>query len=107
MIVLNQPKANPEEIWKQYIANLNERKFEENYEMITKEARSDISKEEFIERNENIYEGIEMSNMQVETVTIEEEEDGTSKIKYKLTMETRAGNIEFIEQVKLSKDKDT
>ena len=53
--ISNKEKTTPEDIWNQYISYINEEKYEEMYEMITDTAKSQISKEDFIKRNENIY----------------------------------------------------
>lgn len=105
VISLNKSKVSPEEIWKQYISNLNEEKYDENYNMLTAESKERITRENFIERHENIYQGIEMSNMQVEITNVEEKED-TCKITYNLAMDTKAGTVSFTKTVSLSKDKD-
>lgn len=104
--VLNQSKTNPEDIWQNYISLINEQKYEEMYEMLTEESKSQISQEDFIKRNQNIYEGIEMSNMQIEITAVEEEDSSTRKISYNSSMDTEAGNIDFTNEVRLTKDKE-
>ena len=106
IFVLNKPKTNPEEIWKKYISNINEQKYEELYNMLTEDSKNRISQEDFINRNKNIYEGIDMTNMQVEITGVEEENNTTSKISYNLTMDTEAGKINFSNIVRLTKDKE-
>ena len=105
IITLNKTKITPEEIWQRYISNINEGKYEENYELLTEASKQNISKEKFIERNKNIYEGIGMNNMQIEITTVEEQEEIT-KIRYKTNMETNAGNVEFLYTADLIKDKE-
>lgn len=106
VFALNKTKANPEEIWKEYISCINKKQYEEMYNMITEEAKTQISQEDFIARNKNIYEGIDMTNMQIEITGIEEENSKTAKISYKSTMDTEAGKIDFENTVRLSKDKE-
>lgn len=106
VFVLNQTKINPEEIWKKYIACINEKQYEEMYNMILEESKAQISQEDFIARNKNIYEGIDMTNMQIEITGIEEENSKTAKISYKSTMDTEAGKIDFENTVRLSKNKE-
>ena len=105
IITLAKTKITPEEIWQKYISNINEGKYEENYEMLTEVSKQNISKEKYIERNKNIYEGIGMNNMQVEITSVEEQEK-TAKIRYKTNMETNAGNVEFLYTAELIKDKE-
>lgn len=104
--VLNNPKTNPEDIWKKYISLINEQKYEEMYSMLSEESKAQISQEDFIKRNKNIYEGIDMVNMQVEITGVFEEDSKTRKIEYNSSMETAAGNIEFSNTLKLEKDKE-
>jgi len=104
--ILGQPKVNPEDIWQSYISLINEQKYEEMYGMLTEESKAQISKEEFIKRNKNIYEGIEMSEMTAEITAIEEENSSVRKLDYNLTMNTEAGEIDFTNTVRLTKDKE-
>lgn len=104
--MLNKSKVNPEDVWQQYISYINEQKYEEMYEMITEESKTQISKENFVKRNKNIYEGINMTNMQVEITAIEEEDSNARKVSYNSSMQTTAGNIEFSNTVRLVKDKE-
>ena len=105
-IMLSQPKVQPEEVWQQYISNINQQKYEEMYEMITEESKSQISKEDFIARNKNIYEGIDMADMTIEITNVEEENSDTRKISYNSKMSTGSGDVEFSNTVKLIKDKE-
>lgn len=104
--VLSGSKIKPEEVWQQYISYINEQKYEEMYAMLTEESKSQISQEDFIKRNKNIYEGIDMTNMQVEITAIEEENSKTRKISYNSSMQTTAGDIDFSNTVRLTKDKE-
>ena len=105
-VILSQPKTNPEDIWQSYISLINEQKYEEMYEMLTEESKSQISQEDFIKRNKNIYEGIEMTDMEVEITSVEEEDSSTRKLSYSSAMNTEAGNIDFENTVRLTKDKE-
>lgn len=106
IFMLSQTKIAPEEIWQKYISCINDKKYEEMYEMITEESKSQITKEDFIKRNKNIYEGIDMANMKIEITAIEEESSSINKITYKSTMETASGKIDFENTVRLTKDKE-
>ena len=103
--MINQTKTKPEEIWKKYVSCINEQKYEEMYEMLTEDSKSQISQEDFVKRNKNIYEGIDMTNMQIE-ITAVEEESSIRKISYNSVMDTEAGKIDFSNQVRLTKDKE-
>lgn len=106
VFVINKNKTKPENIWTQYISYINEQKYEEMYEMITEDTKAQITKEDFINRNKNIYDGIDMTDMQIEILSIEKENSKTAKISYNQKMNTDAGEIKFDNIVRLSKDKE-
>ena len=91
--IVNKNKVKPEDILEKYIEKTNEQNYKEMYQMLTEEAKKQISEEDFIKRNENIYEGIEMSNMEIKITNIEKEKDATSKISYTEKINTAAGKI--------------
>ena len=105
-VLLRQPKIKPEDIWQSYISLINEHQYEKMYEMITQDSKNQIVKEDFIKRNKNIYEGINMIDMKSEITAVEEVDSSTRKISYKLVMNTEAGNVDFLNTVKLTKDKE-
>lgn len=106
IVVINQNKVNPEDIWQNYISCINEQKYEEMYNMISNDITQTISKEDFITRNKNIYEGIDMADLKIQINNVVEEDKNNVKIYYTETMETSAGNIKFDNSVKLVKDKE-
>ena len=106
VFTLNKAKAKPEDIWQQYISYINERKYEEMYGMLTEESKAQISQEDFISRNKNIYEGIDMTDMKIEITSVEKEDSKINKISYNSSMNTEAGNIDFQDVVRLTKDKE-
>ena len=102
----NKIKSNPEDIWNQYIAYINEQKYDEMYDLLTDDSKTQISKDDFVSRNKNIYDGIDMTDMKVEITNVENEDSKTSKITYNSTMNTEAGQIDFQNTVRLTKNKD-
>ena len=104
IFAVEKNKAKPDEIWQKYISYINEKKYDEMYDMLTEDAKVKIEKDVFIARNKNIYEGMDMADMKIEIKNIEKFKD-SAKITYKSTMETGAGNIELSNSVKLIKDK--
>lgn len=105
-VLLSKPNIKPEDIWQNYILLINEQKYEEMYAMLTEESKAQISQEDFIKRNKNIYEGIEMTDMKVEIILVEEEESSTREISYNTSMNTEAGTVDFTNTVRLTKDKE-
>ena len=75
-----------------YMNLINEKNYEAMYEKVTNV--NTIDKENFITRNQNIYEGIDSSNINIEIKEIVKEDD-EYKIKYIQKMYTSAGELEF------------
>ena len=91
---VNEP-VPPGKLLRQYFALIEKGQYEDMYNMLTEVSRMTISKEDFIERNRNIYEGIAARNI---IITIKEvhESDSTAGQKivgYNLHMDTIAGEI--------------
>ena len=108
VFIINQPKNDPAETWQKYIACINNKNYEEMYNMLTDTSKNTISQEDFIARNKNIYEGIKMENMQISNLRIAESEENSniSEISYYSTMDTEAGKVEFDNTVRLTEDKE-
>ena len=56
----------PELILNDYISKINSASYEEMYDMLDDESKNSISKEDFVNRNKNIYQGIDMTNMKID-----------------------------------------
>ena len=100
VIYLNQPKETAEQVFTNYISLLNEKKYDELYSYISTESKAEISQEDFVARNKNIYEGIDAVNIEVQ-IQSQEKEGKTAKITYNENMSTSAGNISFENTVNL------
>ena len=99
ILVLNKEKQNPEEILKTYFAYIEKQNYEEMYNMV----HSNTDKEEFLKRNKNIYEGIHAKKIKIEITSIQNEKKEVI-ITYLTKMNTSAGDVEFENTAKLSKD---
>ena len=99
ILVLNKEKQNPEEILKTYFSYIEKQNYEEMYNMV----HSNTDKEEFLKRNKNIYEGIHAKKIKIEITSIQNEKKKVI-ITYLTKMNTSAGDVEFENTAKLSKD---
>lgn len=81
----------PDELLVTYMNYIQEKNYEAMYSMV----ECNISKEEFVNRNANIYEGIEMQNMNISNVNSNEIEENKIIVTYKTAFNTMAGDIEF------------
>lgn len=106
IFIINKKAPKPEDALSTYISLLNEQKYEEMYNMISEYSKSQISQDDFVKRNKNIYEGIDAYDIKV--TPSETTKDGkTYSIKYDESMSTSAGTISFTNTAKLVKgDKD-
>ena len=96
-------RVKPENLLNTYISLLNEGKYEEMYEMISSDSKEKISKEDFIKRNKNIYEGIDACNIKINVLDIQKN-DGIYEIEYNESLNSVAGNINFRNTSKFSKE---
>ena len=94
VLLLRKPsKTSPEELLTAYVEKLKAADYEGMYEMISKESQQSITKEEFVEKNQKIYEGIEASNFELVQKEAEEGKKDTITIPYSLSMDTLAGSV--------------
>ena len=105
-LFINNQGKKPEEVLNEYISKINEQKYEEMYEYLDDESKQKISKEDFVTRNKNIYEGIDMSNMQVTINEVEKVNSKTKNIKYSTQMNASGGQISFENTITLKKQKE-
>jgi len=96
VIAIYTPEAVPaDERLQQFFAYIKNRQFEDAYEMLTGISQETISREDFIDRNRNIYEGIGATNLAVTILRVFEidERPGRRFVDYSLRMHTIAGEI--------------
>ena len=95
MLILAKQESiitKPDELLVTYMSYIQEKKYEEMYQMLDVESSGRISEEDFIKRNSAIYEGIEIQNMTTAIISYNEERN---VVKYQTTFDTVAGNISF------------
>ncbi len=76
------------------------------FSMIDMEESSALDRTEFIERNSKIYEGIEVTNMEINHVLKEKQDGKTVEISYTTSFDTVAGAVEFDNAAMFSKAAD-
>ena len=74
------------------------------YNLISESSKTEISQEDFVKRNKNIYEGIDAVNLNIEITEVIKEK-GITKISYNENMSTSAGDISFSNTAKIVKEK--
>ena len=96
----NKPKNKPEDVLQTFASYINDKKYEDMYSLLSSKSRANISEEDFIKRNKNIYEGIETENFSVDIQSIENE-NKLAKVTYKNSMDTMSGHVDFTNTVTL------
>ena len=82
----------PDELLVTYMNHIPKQEYEQMYAIIDAEASGNISKEDFINRNSAIYEGIEIQNM---TVQVTDYNKTQGIVSYQTSFDTAAGEISF------------
>ena len=103
---MTRDTSKPEDVLIKYVGYVNEQNYEEMYKLLTNDSKEQISQEDFISRNKNIYEGIDMTDMKIEITNVTEENSKTYIISYNQSMNSEAGKIEFENTANVIKDKE-
>lgn len=85
-----------------FIGNINEKNYEAMYQKVT---AINMSQEDFITRNQNIYEGIDSKDIKVEINKIQKQ-NSAYQIAYHEKMYTVAGEVEFDNTIVVEKEKE-
>ena len=101
IIVYKANQTEPSIALKDYFEKLSNGEYEAMYDYVI----TDTSKEDFVNRIKNIYEGIEAKNITTTVLTNTEDEDNSNivNVTYNSSMDTVAGNMNFMNTVKLQK----
>ena len=85
-------KVSIGEVLLEYMTYIPQQKYEEMYKMIDVKSSGSIERDKFIERNSKIYEGIEISNFEVDVLEVDEKE---LTVTYKTSFDTLSDKITF------------
>lgn len=99
---LTKQQDNPEKVLEEYVSKINQEKYDEMYEMLDEQSKQKISEQDFISRNKNIYQGIDMSHMEIEITQIEKS-GKIRMITYQMKMNAAGGEVTFENTATLSK----
>lgn len=101
---INKAKENQMQTIKTFYSYINEQKYEEMYEMLSKESKNNFSKEDFITRNKNIYEGIGTASLEINNLEITGKEGKTINLSYNEKFYTTAGEVNFNNSAQIIKE---
>ncbi|QQK79482.1 hypothetical protein HUG20_06075 [Salicibibacter cibi] len=94
----------PEAAFDTYVSDWEDENFESMFEQLSTETLENISSEDFVDRYEDIYADIQMSDLTVQPLYPEEwdvSEEGEVQFPIDVSMETLAGEVSFSHDVQL------
>lgn len=91
VIIQNNEKDKVKDLVTEYFSLVNDKNYDELY---SKVASMNMSKDDFIARNKNIYEGIDCANIEINIKNLEKADKGYN-ITYNEKFFTSAGEVEF------------
>lgn len=89
-IISNMDKNKPEEVFSAYIECLKNQDYEGMYLLVSDSTKARVDKETFLSRNQNIYEGIEATNIEISNLVYDKE---NKSVSYDMSFDTLAGTI--------------
>ena len=99
-VINKQTEEKVKQILTDFVGEINAKNYDAMYEKVVS---MNMSKEDFVNRNKNIYEGIDSSDIKVEINEIEKQEEGY-QASYHEKMYTAAGEVEFNNKVMIQKE---
>ncbi len=93
-IFVKKPTASPEDTLKTYMGYILDKNYEKMYELVSGQTKEKVEKDTYLARNKNIYEGIEISDLQINLIKTNKKEE-RAEVIYQVTMQTIAGEINF------------
>ena len=91
VIIQNNEKDKVKDLVTEYFSLVNDKNYDELY---SKVASMNMSKDDFITRNKNIYEGIDCANIEINIKNVEKADKGYN-VTYNEKFFTSAGEVEF------------
>ena len=92
LLYQNVFSGSREDVLEEYMACIEEGDYEKLYTYLDSSSQELVSQEDFVTRNQNIYEGIEVSDIQLD---IPKEQDRGQPLSYSVTMNTIAGEVSY------------
>jgi len=102
-------EPSPKDAFYNYVKLWNEQKFDKMYSILSKDAKDQISKEDYVERYSKIYSDINVEDLKItvgkKEVSDDELDKGKVKLPFSLSMNTLAGEVSFKHNAQLVKEK--
>lgn len=101
LLYQNVFSGSREDVLEEYMACIEEGDYEKLYTYLDSSSQEMVSQEDFVTRNQNIYEGIEVSDIQLE---IPKDQDRGKPLSYSVTMNTIAGELSYDNETAFEKE---
>lgn len=98
-------RVQAEECLRTYMGYIEKQEYEEMYAMTADQGGDGISREEFIERNSRIYQGMEVSHVKISRVRAGKVRGRQVSVSYDTSFETVAGRVTFSNTAVIVKEK--
>lgn len=93
----------PEYKLTEYVNLINTKDYEKMYELTDAETKKTFSKDEFVSRNKNIYEGIKLSDIKVEVKNVKNMST-KAIITYETSINSLAGEFKFLSTITMTRE---
>lgn len=94
-------KEGAKKALQEYMAYIEQKEYDKMYEMLDEDSQALWPREDFVTRNQRIYEGIEAADI---TISFQKEQPEGKWLAYTTTMDTTAGEITFDNQALLHRE---
>lgn len=101
--IYQNSQSKPDQELESYMALLAKKDYKGMYDKISSTAKKNWKKEDFIKRNQNIYEGIDASNIQI-TIKDTKDNDKGSEVSYEMRLNSAAGPLKFDNTAQMVKE---
>lgn len=110
LFLMKSPKEDrtvlPDKLLTEYMSCIEGGRYDEMYGMLNEQSKVNLSREDFVSRNKNIYEGIGAAGIQTEVTAMEESGETDIAVRYTTVMNTDAGEIRFDNQALYTKNEE-
>lgn len=99
-----KPTMPPDEVLLLYMDYIKEGAYDQMYDLLDVQSQEYIDEETFINKNKNIYEGIEATKLEIFITEVVEQDKNQTLVYYDTYMDTLAGDLFFSNKATLSKN---
>lgn len=105
-VVLNKNIEKQKNTVLGYFSCINDKDYEKMYEFLSSTSKENISKEDFIKRNKNIYEGIDTTSLEIKIKKLSKLKENKKQVQviYDENFFTSAGEVSFCNTLILVKE---